>query len=125
MKTRLLVGLFGLLVAAMLVSVVFGYQGIARLRQNQYPPFLPAGITFTGDEKIHHPNNRVILFLDSREGKILVGYLMVAVPVVCGVLIGKKKRQFWSFAVLIGFATIFCWMGFSIYLHAVYDSLSL
>lgn len=124
MKPKLLLGLFGLLVAVMLASVVLGYQGIARLRQNQYPPFLPAGMTFTGDEKIQHPNNQVILFLDSREGKFLVGFLTVAVPVVCGVLMGDRKKRLWSFAVLIVCSALFCGIGLSLYLHAIYDSLT-
>jgi hypothetical protein len=124
MKSKLLLVLFGLLVAVMLSSVFFGYQGITRLRQNQYPPFLPTGMAFTGAGTIHHPNDDVILYLDSKEGKILVGFLTVAIPAVCGVLIGKNKRQLWSFAVLVCFTAIYSWTGFSIYFHAVYDSIS-
>ncbi|HKW29543.1 MAG TPA: hypothetical protein VJT54_09415 [Verrucomicrobiae bacterium] len=115
-------GLFALLVAAMIVSVVLCYQGIAKLRQDHYPPFLPPAMMLESSERISHPSQAVILFLDSNEGKILVGCLTMAVPMVCGILVGKKKWQLWSFVVLIGCAVLFCWMGIAIYLHSIYDA---
>jgi hypothetical protein len=122
MKPKLILCLFCFLVVAMLVSLVLGCRGIARLRQDHYPPFLAPGTTFTGDEKISHPSATVILFLDSKEGKIFVGYLIIAVPIVCGTLIFKSKWRFYGFAVLICCASLFCWIGVRIFLHAVYDS---
>jgi hypothetical protein len=115
-------GLFALLVAAMIVSVVLGYQGIARLRQDHYPPFLPPAMLLESSERTNHPSDAVILFLDSNEGKTLVGCLTVAVPMVCGILIGKRKWHLWSFVVLIGCTVLFCWMGIAIYLHSIGDA---
>ena len=118
-------GLFGFLVILMLASVILGYEGIARLHRTHYPPFPEVGMMFTVGYTINPPSDGVVLFLDSTAGRILVWFLAVAIPVVCGVLAFRYQWRVLGFGLLIGCAALFCWIGFRIWLHAVLDAMPL
>lgn len=67
-------------------------------------------------------NDNLILYLNSMQGKILVAYLVIVVPLICGISLIKKKWRPGCFAVLTVCAASFCWIGIKIFLHAIYDS---
>jgi hypothetical protein len=115
-------GLFGFLVVLMLVSVVLGYEGIARLHRNHYPPFTEVGMMFTVVEAINPPNDNIILFLDSIGGRVLIWFLVAAIPTVCGILSFRYEWWILGFAFLTSCTALFCWIGFRIFLHALLDT---
>jgi hypothetical protein len=116
-------GLFGFLVILMLASVILGYEGIVRLHRTHYPPFPEVGMMFTVGYTINPPSDEVVLFLDSTAGRILVWFLAVDIPLVCGVMAFRYQWRVLGVGLLIGCAALFCWIGVRIWLHAVLDAL--
>lgn len=76
---------------------------------------------FTTSNMINPLGGKAILFLDSITGRVSTWCLLVAIPLVCGVVSFRYEWRFLGFALLIGCTALFFWAGFGLWFHAVMD----
>jgi hypothetical protein len=114
-------GFFAFLVMFTVVSTMLGYAGIERLERYHYPPFHHDGLyTIVGE--FPHPSDRVILFLDSAFGRILVWSCVPIVSVICFILVFGQERLLLGFSILIATAALYIVTGFCLFMHGRLDA---
>ncbi|MGD1085020.1 MAG: hypothetical protein ABSA47_09765 [Verrucomicrobiota bacterium] len=111
---------FAFLVLFMLVSTLLGYDGIARLRRNVRPPFGAPFTLYTEVGGIPGPSDRLVLFVDSTHGRIIVWSWALAIPILCGFLAFKQERLILGGSLLFANGVLFGWIGLQLFLHAIF-----
>ena len=114
---------FVFLVLFILLSTALGYRGIERLRRTQNPPFTQGLHEILSS--IPHPSDGAILFLDSTLGRISVWTSAIAIPALCGILSFRQERWMLGCSILFSSSGVFGWIGISLWLHAMFDTIPL
>jgi hypothetical protein len=112
--------LFAFLTVFSLLTVILGYEGIAKMERCHYPPFLQNGF-FHVIGGIEPPPDKVVLALYSSLGRMGVWFLTVALPLLSGLLAFRHERRILGFSILMLWTALCCWIGIRLWLHAVLD----
>ena len=112
--------LFAFLAVCLVFSLMAGYAGITRLRRAEYPPF-NTGL-YTALYSVPHPSNEMVLFLDSRWGRVLMCVSALVIPVVSVVLAFGKGFRFLGLGLLASATALYAVGGLSLFFHSVFDT---
>ena len=104
-------GFFGSLVLFMLLSTILGYTGIAIMHRNYAGPFESSDYFLPFSYKL-------LNFLDSLTGRILVWVAIFVVPSFCGILAYRYGHFLLCGIILCSLALAYGWFGINIFFYA-------
>jgi hypothetical protein len=116
-------GVFIFLLAFSLVAVALLFDGVARMKRNEAPPFNEGLVTSV--DMLPRPPGAVLLQLDKPAWKVGLWIFAIALPVVSGVFAFRMERSVLAFALLIVWATATGIFGIWVWLYSAFHNFKL